>query len=254
MAPIKLEENIREKLQERELQPSKGAWNTLQNRLDGEETKGGSKVMWYAIAASIAALLIIGALVFSPSEIESNEVIATENISEEAESQTNPETSPQEIPSEAIALEEDTSEATVSDKKVPTEIQQVQKKQQTKYKEDIAVNTPLKQKAEVANTAIEKQQGISFEDSKVEEVVAKLKEIQKTNQTITVGEVDALLAVAQREIQNQRILTAGTQKVDATALLLDVELELERSFRDKVFDVLGDGFQKIRTAVTERNN
>ena len=95
---------------------------------------------------------------------------------------------------------------------------------------------------------------MSFEDSKVEEVVAKLREIQQTNKDITVEEVDALLANAQREIKNQRILFEATQKVDAAALLLDVELELERSFRDKVFDVLGDGFQKIRTAVTERNN
>jgi hypothetical protein len=62
------------------------------------------------------------------------------------------------------------------------------------------------------------------------------------------------LAKAQRAISNQRILQKNTQKIDASALLMDVELELEQSFRDKVFEMLGEGFIKIRTAVSERNN
>jgi hypothetical protein len=64
--------------------------------------------------------------------------------------------------------------------------------------------------------------------------------------------VEALLNNARREIETQRIL--NNPKVDATALLEDVEWELEKSFRDKVFDALGEGFQKVRTAVTERND
>ena len=63
-----------------------------------------------------------------------------------------------------------------------------------------------------------------------------------------------LLAKAQREIELQRILNNSNYKIDAAALLSDVESELERSFRDKVFDALGEGYQKIRTAVAERNN
>ena len=81
-----------------------------------------------------------------------------------------------------------------------------------------------------------------------------VQKIQNENNTVTPDEIDALLAKAQRDISNNRILQANTQKVDAAALLLDVETELERSFRDRVFDALGEGFNKVRSAVAERNN
>ena len=65
-------------------------------------------------------------------------------------------------------------------------------------------------------------------------------------------DVEALLNNARREIETQRII--NNPKVDATALLEDVEWELEESFRDKVFDALGEGYNKVRTAVSERND
>ena len=64
--------------------------------------------------------------------------------------------------------------------------------------------------------------------------------------------MEEMLNTARRDLQTQRILKSP--KVDATALLQDVEWELEKSFRDKVFDALGEGFRKIRTAVIERND
>ena len=85
-------------------------------------------------------------------------------------------------------------------------------------------------------------------------MVVAVQELQNTKNEVTPDEIDALLAKAQRDIANNRILNSNTDKVDATALLRDVETELERSFRDKVFEALGDGFNRIRTAVIERNN
>src|SRR5690606_39027827 len=89
-------------------------------------------------------------------------------------------------------------------------------------------------------------------NTKVDEVVASVKKMQENNTEINVTDVEALLNNARREIETLRIL--NNPKVDATALLEDVEWELEKSFRDKVFDALGEGFQKVRTAVTERND
>ena len=64
--------------------------------------------------------------------------------------------------------------------------------------------------------------------------------------------LNSLLLKAQDEIHSREIL--NTKKVDATALLNMVESELETNFRDKVFEALGDGYEKVRTAVVERNN
>jgi len=43
-------------------------------------------------------------------------------------------------------------------------------------------------------------------------------------------------------------------KVDAMALLIEVEDEIDQSFRDRIFKKLKDGLFKARTAIANRNN
>ena len=72
---------------------------------------------------------------------------------------------------------------------------------------------------------------------------------------MTDAEIDVLLAEAQREIISNQIFNKNTNKVDANALLLDVEAELyPESFRERVFEALKEGFVKARDAVANRNN
>ena len=85
-------------------------------------------------------------------------------------------------------------------------------------------------------------------------MVASVESLQQKNTQVTIEEVENLLQQAQRDIATQRLLDQATTRIDPASLLDDVENELERSFRDKVFDALGEGFNKIRTAVVERNN
>ena len=58
MAPIKFEDNIREKLEGREIEPSSDAWKKLSKRLDENSKKKSNYTLWYAIAASIIGALI----------------------------------------------------------------------------------------------------------------------------------------------------------------------------------------------------
>ncbi len=256
MAPIKLEENIREKLQERELQPSKDAWDKLEARLAEKDEKTNNKTLWFSIAAGIAAILIVGSLIFKPSEDIPNEVVIEKNTPEKNTTQKKPEFIPQEMNREEVAVEE-----VISEKPIKTEALQPQKEKKSGINEQKNTDTDaisiveiqeIKGQSIEANTKINEE--VSFLNSKVEEVVARVKELEKTKMTITPEEVDALLAKAQLEIQTRRILNESSQKVDAAALLMDVEQELERSFRDKVFEALGDGYKVIHTAISERNN
>ena len=58
-----------------------------------------------------------------------------------------------------------------------------------------------------------------------------------------------------KEIISKQIFNQKTNKVDANALLLDVEAEVApASFRNKIFDALTDGFERARDAVANRNN
>ena len=60
MAPIKFEENIKEKLERRSLQTSVDAWQSLEQKLNAADKKRHkNKFWWFGIAASVIGLLFI---------------------------------------------------------------------------------------------------------------------------------------------------------------------------------------------------
>lgn len=258
MGRSKLEDHFRDRLQERELTPSPGAWEELEQRLDKEGASPRNRtVFWFALAASfVGVIFLLGALYFnSPTESQ----LVQEEVNTSVEKTIDPvqQISESEEPIEIAEdsgiqkLREDLKEEVNKPKPILSKEADVRKP-----KEDIALITTK----EVENHIDEKESSIdrpfkepnkeeAFIQGKVEEVVAEIQH----QEDVTDDEVEALLAKAQRDIANYRILQSQSNKIDAAALLMDVEIELEQSFRDRVFQVLGEGFTKIRTAVAERN-
>jgi hypothetical protein len=262
MAPYKLEDNIREKLEEREIKPSANAWEKLETKLNAAQPKK-KPVLWYYIAASFLGILILSSVFLSRNNSEGNNKIVNETIEpQNSEKQV-------EIISNTSKTEEIVSIENDSEKVENFNAKEIEKQkininkpkplQQQKSEIDKKINktemvakaSDVKQKQIITEKSIISEEEKHF-NTKVDEVVASVKKLQENNAEITVTEVEALLNNARRDIQTERILNSS--KVDATALLQDVEWELEKSFRDKVFDALGEGFTKIRTAVIERND
>ena len=274
MEPIKLEDDLREKLQERELFPSNKAWETLAKNLESESPKPKNKNLWYAIAACFIGMLIIGSNILFDNNIpDQDDAIFVEKkvILPETDIIKNPINSSKENevniaseeklnikkvePSnlEEVAIETP-NELIVSSKEKP--LVNIQTKPSIIDKEEtiLVAKTDLQEKV---NNRVErfiepKIESISITDLKVNEIVDRLKEMKINNDSITDTEINALLAQALEEIKIQKILK--NNKIDAASLLMDVELELETSFRDKVFNALGDSYNVIRTAVSNRNN
>lgn len=263
MEPNKFEENIRTKFEERELQPSAGAWSKLERQLG--TPKSSNKTIWYAIAASLVAMLVVGSFLLKDKKTVSNEIVEqttlvkTLNDTEVATSEENPATENATIEDEnQTEIKTTNTKAVQSIQKTPIAITKVTP-QTGEKKEAVYGQKPATELAQVAEKlpkteAFKKLEGNDFIKLKVDEVVAQVENLQKTNSTLTVEAVDALLQKAQRDIANQRLLDQAATKIDPASLLNDVENELERSFRDKVFDALGEGFHTVRTAVLERNN
>ncbi len=65
--------------------------------------------------------------------------------------------------------------------------------------------------------------------------------------------VEQLLRDARQEILAERSARQQTT-VDAMALLSEVETDLDRSFRDQIFEKLKAGYTRVRTAIADRNN
>ena len=60
MAPIKFEDNIKDKLENRRLKPSLDAWDSLSKRLDNQDKKKSNRPFWWlGIAASVIGVLLV---------------------------------------------------------------------------------------------------------------------------------------------------------------------------------------------------
>lgn len=263
MAPMKFEEQLKEKLEQRKLQPSIDAWNKLSNKLEtNESTKRSNNFWWLGIAASFVGVLIIIASFYNndKTKITAPTIVDIEQ----------PKAEEKELDKQKDSNKEHVAEIEVIEKKEPVKNTPLDKKSKAK--------TPLKQKQEAliktnvtdVFASVDNQQELkkdsmtsepdsnailSFEDKKILEVVAQVEQLQKRNQKVTDDEINALLDAAQKEIMLNRIMSTDGKKVDAMALLESVEMDIEEeSFRDRAFKAIKEGYKYVKTAVAERNN
>ncbi|GAA3513035.1 hypothetical protein GCM10022393_28570 [Aquimarina addita] len=276
MAPLKFEDSIKEKLEQRAIKPSKGSWEKLSNQMDMlERKKRNSGTHWYVIAASIVGVLILTSVFFNnknTSDSKYPQLVDTSN--KELEKIKNEE-----------LLENKNSKKIVSSEK--TEGLENKKKKLYHQPEVSGVNHVVSSKkhilfnkhtnhelmvdklaviekknsvfAEVADSLNPAQEnhetrikGTLISDKNIANVVSQIKELQKNDSTITTNEIDQLLLKAQRQITARHTVKSNT--ISASALLLDVETELDETFKNRVFEALKSGFQKVKTAVAEREN
>tara|TARA_B110000090_G_C13385506_1_gene447539 strand:- start:1416 stop:2333 length:918 start_codon:yes stop_codon:yes gene_type:complete len=89
-------------------------------------------------------------------------------------------------------------------------------------------------------------------DNQINSEIAQVKELKKTKSEVTDADIDVLLLKAQQQLQINRILKHTN--VDAMALLGDAEMELNDSFRNKIFYALEEGLAYVKTAIVSRND
>lgn len=231
MEPNKLENDFRNKLNQREIQPSEKAWDRLDAMLSVTEKKKPNRT-WMYIAASFLGFLLVGTLFFKQSEVEiekTNQVITLEE-----KNNTEKEITPVKTFEKPFELK---SQQAIVNHKIH---------QKSSEKSELAKN-------EVAVEKIVKEE-FSIEDVKAQEVAQQIAELSQSGKEVTDQEINDLLNKAKRDIAKQRILKNSTQKIDAMALLLDAEKGLDNSFKQRVFELLKDGFKETKTFVAERNN
>ena len=256
MAPMKFEENIKEKLDGRSIKPSTKSWDAIESGLKTAK-KEQKSVNYGRILAAACFIGIIGGgvlfllkedntgttpvLVETPIEIDSTNTVKDKT---ELVEESKREEQVVEVKKEEIIKPVDSRQLPVTPEKIAYK---EQKSVKTEQKTEIADNSNLPKEEEIN----EIQPAIN---TKVNELLQKYNALEEQNLAVTDAEIDALLKQAEEDIYKERIYDEQTRKVDANALLMDVEQELDRSFRDKVFEALKDGFYKAREAVADRNN
>jgi len=270
MAPIKFDDNIKDKLEKRTLQPSNDAWDTLSNRLNTNDKKNSKSLFFYiGIAASIVGVLFVTTQFFNTSEDNTitPQIVNTEidnenevlNTSRDSESITTASEANQIQKQEDAEVLNNQLSSTIKNEpniaNVSEEKNAIIKTKKAiindfKPKESIAI-VDAKTNNEVQAVAINK---LTLEEVKVMDVVNQIKALDMDGTAVTNQEIEALLKQAEKDILKQRIYNETTRTVDADALLQDVEMDLDQSFRTKVFEALKSRYKTVKTAVAERNN
>lgn len=239
----KLEKHIEKTLKKRRIVPSAQAWDKISGQIQAPEKQKENKWPMYAVAASFIGILLVSIFFFrneNPS-VNSPQVVVDENPQEESIKPNDDNLVPLELEQNQTKVTESEIEKKPIKNSNPIEIASTTSKESISER---ANDQPLK------DAVLKSPVGLIAQ--KVNEVVAQVTLLENSNNEVSNAEVDSLLRAAQRQILSDKIFKSD--RVDAMALLTEVEDELDESFRDQIFDALKDGYVKLRTAVADRNN
>lgn len=251
MAPIKFEEQIKNKLEKRSLSPSQEGWAKLSERLDAEETS--SKFPWYWWVSIAAGLVIMLALTVQHFNAEDGQKTMPRIVEEKPTEIKVEEKQPilMEANENQFATD-NTSEAENKFKSVkePSQIKKYKSVTNNKQKAKIQ----LAHKSQKEETLKEDVNTIDIDKINTTALTNAINEFKTENSTVSDRVIDSLLKVASKELLRDKLQSQTTKTVDANALLESVEDEMGQSFRSKVFDALKGSYETVKTAVAERNN
>ncbi|THF51192.1 hypothetical protein E6C50_05315 [Flavobacterium supellecticarium] len=229
MEPNKLEEDFRDKLNSRTIQPSEMAWDRLDAMLSvSEKKKPKRSYKWLSMAAVFVGMLFVGTLLM---EQQKEDLKIKETIKTVVKQQQDSITS--EINTTPLATEEVVSEPV---KKRMNNIVTV-------------VKTNVKGATKVQSASDIGQQTTTAPETQIVEV-APPKEIKKITTTV---DVESLLASVDKNAPTKSTIKKGNVKVDANSLLSTVEGEITTDYREGVFQTINRNFKTVKSAVANRN-
>lgn len=238
------EDQIKDKLSEREIKPSSGSWEKLSGQLNSEEKKQSPIFWWIGIAATLLGAILIAGMVYNNNPATETPGLVEAPVEVELGDKK------EQIIEESIAAEENI--VLVPPKKTIPSTPNKETKQVKKLPEKILIAQVKKEDLPVNNENVNAQTDEKI-SRKIEEIIAEVSLKDGGAGNPTNNEIDALLYMAASEISFERRNINSIGTVDAEGLLFAVEMELEESFRDKVFDILKESYLKARTAVANRN-
>ena len=225
MEPNKIDNQIREKLNAREIQPSAQAWDRLDAMLTvSEEKKPKKGYGWFFVAASTILFFGLGFFLFNSNEtteINNSTPIVT-TINEEID--------------------------TVETNKI-NEIS-VEKEQHVLVQNEMNFSkTQTNKKSEEANKLMETE-------NILEEKISPNSQLPTPNSYKYVLPENLLAEVQTGEkviTSDKKISPKAKMKVDANSLLTNVEKELDENYRETTLDKLNRKFQDAKSALANRN-
>lgn len=256
MAPLKFEEHIKEKLDKREIVPTDRAWDLLSAQLESKREDVKKRYFHLGIAASVIGLLIISLVFFNGNDKLDEQKVKTVAVPDSV-IKDSPGNLPNKNSVEGHKVDTATNKAIeivgTETNKTPNKL--IEDTSTAAIIDEDEIGNVIAKGEYIEPKLVEKVLigPDSLISAKIEKVVAQVNLLEQNNISLTDAEVDSLLKLAQKELFSERIFS-DDHSVDAMALLADVESELDRTFREQIFDMLKEGYVKVKTAVVSRNN
>ena len=241
MGQNKLENQIRAKLNSREIQPSAQAWDRLDAMLSvAEEKKTKRSFGWLYIAASITVLLTVGLFFFTQNGTEiqlKNDVVIKDTIQKP-------------INVTPIVEQKQENQVAVSiEDKAKTDNQQP-----TTNNQRVSINNQKTTNQKQSNPLINHDKPIEYlinTDVAVKDIpkIATKNDISTAN-----NKLDDFLLAGLDNTATKSVNKKSTVKVDAKSLLSEIDGELELTFREKVISKVAKNYKEVKVALANRNN
>ncbi|MBE9575300.1 hypothetical protein [Flavobacterium proteolyticum] len=225
MEPNKIDNQIKEKLNTREIQPSAQAWDRLDAMLTvSEEKKPKKGYGWFFVAASTILFFGLGFSLFNSNEtteINNSTPIVT-TIDEEIDTvETNK-----------------TNEISVENVK------------------SVLVQNEVNYSKTTRNKNSKKTNELTKPENDLEEKITPNSQLQTPNSYKYVSPENLLAEVQTGEkviTSDKKISPKTKMKVDPNSLLTNVEKELDENYRETTLDKLNRKFQDAKSALANRN-
>jgi len=247
MEPTKLEDHIKKTLKEREIKPSEAAWYKVKGQISQDFKPKRTGYYRYGIAAGFIGILILSVLYFTTYDVD---------LDQEIQTVTKPSTPIIDIDKEELLkaplAEEESLVGGVEDSSEVTE-EKSTKRAEKGPKRELVISEDDQMVTTGGHQNKVPEDPNELIDAKLAEVLAVVTTHEENSEALTELEVDSMLRQAQKQILTEKRINSD-KSVNPEELLSQVEEELDQSFRDKILEKLKSGYNKVRTAVADRNN
>jgi len=259
MEPNNIENQIREKLNSREIQPSAQAWDRLDAMLTVAEEKKTKRSFfsfkYIGIAASVLVFVTLGLFFFNQKNttIEpQNTVVETKIKKENIEETTS-------VTENLILTKGENNEVIVSNEKITnhnpkSEIQNLEPKNNSQVS---IINQKNNQSPNInREKEIEYMIGeaIGIKDLPKIDNTTKIYIPKENQKKVNYIDVDELLASVEKDRNKETKINKSSIKVDAKSMLSEVDTELDLSFRQRVLNTVNKNYKSVKEAVVNRNH
>jgi len=260
MEQTNLENQIKNKLNQRSIAPAAASWDRLDAMLsvaepsESELAKPKRNWGWMYIAASFLGFLLITTVYFSQTEtmIDAGKIPLEESRTRLGESNTHLQESRAHLQESRTPLEE--SRTRLVENRTPLEESRTSLEESRSPLEESRTSLAI-DKTPLANESIinQKNNPIAVDLKSSESQNPEVK--SSTTETIKPKYItsNVLLASVQPATDVEKPFRKSDLKIDPKSLLSEVEGELNQTFRETTLERISRNFKTIRTAVANRN-